>query len=229
MCVSFFERRVFSRRVLLVLAPALLFVLALRLFSDASMDSSRQQRLRVLLISDMHNQQARVLQLKRELPRGMYGRKCGGRQIASDHSRIHHILNPGDFGTLSESEQANDKAVSGAIKNMTGLIEQLESITCQVAFVPGNHDPKFLFDTDHHSQQQQISYSTNVHGTTMELAPGLVVVGFGGSVPASRGSEQDFWPGYPFHSDGEFSIAIKAADILRRVEEERCKGNLQSC
>lgn len=47
--------------------------------------------------------------------------------------------------------------------------------------IPGNHDPKILFNYDYRSKHPNIEL---IHNKVVLLSEGIKVVGFGGSVPA---------------------------------------------
>ncbi|KAI9216525.1 Metallo-dependent phosphatase-like protein [Blastocladiella britannica] len=84
-----------------------------------------------------------------------------------------------------------------------------------VLWIPGNHDPIESFDAadpDAWLTAHGVLIPpgvASVHGRSFALAPGLRVVGLGGSVPATRaGTGEQIWPGCPFSTDGELQHTI---------------------
>ena len=55
-----------------------------------------------------------------------------------------------------------------------------------VAYIPGNHDAEILFRPD---DAPKIGRSVNVHNKAIEIAPGLMLGGLGGSLPTQFKAE----------------------------------------
>lgn len=70
---------------------------------------------------------------------------------------------------------------------------------CKMFFVPGNHDCKEFY-----TAQPNYNDFYNMHNRRLELAEGLDLVGFGGSVPAYVNGEL-YWAGYPFLNEDDIA------------------------
>lgn len=51
----------------------------------------------------------------------------------------------------------------------------------RIIYIPGNHDAESLFTPT--QENEILANSLNVHNNVCELAPGLAIAGFGGSLP----------------------------------------------
>lgn len=82
---------------------------------------------------------------------------------------------------------------------MIKVLKFLELFNCPILHIPGNHDALCQFDN-----KKLTPASTGIHKLHYELADGLVVFGFGGSVPAFQATGELVWEGYPFESERAF-------------------------
>ncbi len=55
--------------------------------------------------------------------------------------------------------------------------------------------------------------SINIHKEVVEIDEDLVMVGFGGSLPAFNEKNEKRWKGYPFGSEEEFEKEFKEVKI----------------
>ena len=173
-----------------------LTVLLLALWLVVSIAQSRPcpNTLRALLISDMHDDVAGVKRLRSLLER------------QGAMNQIDVILSPGD---LTTAPCTRDGDVQRAYERPAErMLEELEAFGRPVYFVPGNHDPLSLFNRTAVPRKG----AHGVHGRTVELAPGLRLVGWGGSSAAFENG-QPVWEGWPF-SEQEATSGLAA--LLRQ-------------
>jgi len=122
------------------------------------------------------------------------------------------ILNPGDFCNLNEEQ---------ALKGDEGyrvVIEELQRISKNVLYIPGNHDSKYLYDSipqdfENPEEWQPLPvqaltqykpklYDRNIHNKYVKIhEKNLYVAGFGGSIDAHLYSDKEKveWPGFPYN------------------------------
>jgi len=75
----------------------------------------------------------------------------------------------------------------------------------RVVFIPGNHDPELLFQ-----QAGDTGDYINAHFKFIEVAPGLFITGFGGSVPGYlvNDKKEPAFLGYPFNTEADVEKAL---------------------
>ena len=137
---------------------------------------------RALLISDIHDDVAAVRRLRSLLERqGVL-------------SQIDVVLSPGDLTTTPCSRNTDvQRAYERPAKLM---LEELAAFGRPVFYVPGNHDPLFLFNQTA-SGTEAGAGAHNAHGRTFELAAGLRLLGWGGGSAAFENNKR-VWEGWPF-------------------------------
>ena len=147
--------------------------------------------LRLLLISDIHDDVAAVRRLRSLLERqGVL-------------ERIDVVLSPGDLTTTPCSRDSDvQRAYDRPAKRM---LEELEAFGRPVFFVPGNHDPLSMFNE---SASGKEAGAQNAHGRTFEVAPGLRLLGWGGSSAAFEDGQR-VWEGWPY-AESEVSSGLAA-------------------
>ena len=152
---------------------------------------------RALLISDIHDDVAAVRRLRSLLERqGVL-------------SQIDVVLSPGDLTTTPCSRNSDvQRAYERPAKRM---LEELEAFGRPVFFVPGNHDPLFLFNQTAQGTEAGAG-ARNAHGRTFELAAGLRLLGWGGGSAAFENGKR-VWEGWPF---AEPEVASGLAAVLSR-------------
>jgi len=148
--------------------------------------------LRILLVSDVHLAVDHIRTVSNE--------------IESSSNPIDVVLLAGDMCNLKGPEYTDPESVRCAVEKIGEMVKELTKISNKVFWIPGNHDPLSTFDVE--SEDSIRIGGTNIHKRVVPLTHGLVLAGFGGSVPAffdeSRGNEQ-VWSGYPFETEEEFA------------------------
>lgn len=95
----------------------------------------------------------------------------------------------------------------------------------KVYYIPGNHDAAILFDPDNEAKISD--RAVNVEKRVIELEPGLMLAGFGGSLPTmcKLPDQDDFMPvfhPYPYADEEAYGKAIMKFwdnDILPKLSE----------
>ena len=137
---------------------------------------------RALLISDVHDDVAAVRRLRSLLER------------QGALSQIDVVLSPGDLTTTPCSRNSDvQRAYERPAKRM---LEELAAFGRPVFFVPGNHDPLFLFNQTASATEAGAGVH-NAHGRTFELAAGLRLLGWGGGSAAFE-DDKRVWEGWPY-------------------------------
>ena len=93
-----------------------------------------------------------------------------------------------------------------------------------LAYIPGNHDAEILFSPD---DAPKIGDSVNVHNKAIEVRPGLMLGGLGGSQPTLFRAEgqNDFvnvFNPYPYTTEENFAKALN--DLWRDKLEPSLEG-----
>eukprot|EP01012_Entosiphon_sulcatum_P065944 TRINITY_DN94993_c0_g1_i1.p1 TRINITY_DN94993_c0_g1~~TRINITY_DN94993_c0_g1_i1.p1 ORF type:complete len:265 (+),score=38.12 TRINITY_DN94993_c0_g1_i1:28-822(+) len=153
--------------------------------------------LNVLVPSDIHFAMHRVEAMKTWL--------------AMEKVVVDVILCPGDTLSL-DNGTASVEETTAALSDLNKVLAALRSICDRLIFLPGNHDPPQLFTPEYSSPW---AGATCLHKRVTELAPGLVIAGLGGSVPAYRGTER-VWTGYPYAETGD--IAPDCQELVETVK-----------
>ncbi len=106
------------------------------------------------------------------------------------------IICSGDLGVYNdETKKVSDLE---AQSDMDRVLRRLEhGHDKPVYFLPGNHDAPSSFS----SSLKLGSRAVNVHNLQCTLVPGLVLIGFGGAVPAYQNG-YICWAGFPFTDHG---------------------------
>lgn len=161
--------------------------------------------IRVLLVSDIHVALGRITQL--------------GEWLARQRTVLDLVLCAGDWCNLRNEGMTDDgeeeRILAEAEGQITVMLSALENICARIVYVPGNHDPRTTFgigarglapagETTMGKEEAELGlcpqlspHSVNAHANVVELAPGLLLAGWGGSVTATRGGEP-LWPGFPY-------------------------------
>jgi len=133
------------------------------------------------------------------------------KQLERKKLNVDIVLCPGDLTTMPNKDwkkPPDPKEVSTFDTKAEKIISALDKIPTRsgrVFWVPGNHDPLTYF-------KNHRSMANNVHGRVVQIAPGLMVGGWGGCVEA-RENGKDVWGAYPspdFQVDKDVEILEKA-------------------
>lgn len=109
----------------------------------------------------------------------------------NSEARFDYCLIGGDTANCHHDKNTHDE--EAMMKQTLEVHSTLKTIfQCKMFFVPGNHDCKQFFNG-----QSDYDDFYNIHNKRMELAEGLDIVGFGGSVPAYVNG-QVYWLGFPY-------------------------------
>lgn len=122
-------------------------------------------------------------------------------------NRLDCVLLAGDLTNLSNDDMLKPECRSAAEGEMSTVINNLENIHPRVIYIPGNHDCPSTFNEQPPSLTP---LSQNVHKCLVEIAPNLIVAGFGGSVNgyyADNGETK--WIGYPFTGESEMEQQLQ--------------------
>jgi len=144
------------------------------------------------------------------------------------------ILNPGDFCNLNEEQSLEGD------DGYKVVINELQKISKNVLYIPGNHDSKYLYDSIPQDEEnpeewqplpvQALTrytnplYDRNVHNKYVKIhEKNLYVTGFGGSVNAYLYADKDKieWPGFPYTEEQYgrgFSHLINAWDKIKKED-----------
>ena len=156
----------------------------------------RQERLRALVVSDIHDDLASIERLDVWLTQ---------RRLRDG---LHLVLVPGDLSTAPQTG-IEEGVYEGRARDVLEALSEL----APVYYVPGNHDSlAFYNSTAPYFTQRNIH---NVHGRAADIARGLKIVGWGGSSSASTASDAAIWPGWPYK---EATVAACYDSLLRAVQ-----------
>eukprot|EP01083_Nonionella_stella_P009564 27485_1 len=158
---------------------------------DDSNDNNKViKRIKILIISDIHLNTHNIAKI--------------GEYIASSKIKIDHLWAPGDFMSLKEADNDDEKKLNQAENNLIDLLQSLRKIHPKPIIIAGNHDPITLFSTDN-EKYVHFGECVNIHKQLyrVEGEDNLFMAGFGGSGPAMCESQVK-WKGYPFKDDEEF-------------------------
>lgn len=127
---------------------------------------------------------------------------------------LDYILVNGDVANIQHGEPKESDQV--AFEQFTAIMKDFQSNPsfkgAQVVYLPGNHDPKELFE-----EAEGVKGALNLHLKSTFLqsrtisahadrgkGPGLLVLGLGGSVPGIYQDSQEMaFPGFPFQDDDQ--------------------------
>lgn len=139
--------------------------------------SSDKQTVRLLLVTDVHNAVSQCVKV------AAFAQGHTAVLVTGDLSNYNH----GRSDSISESE---------AEQQLQAVLRALETgHETPLFFIPGNHDAPSLFQPD--APRVAGTRSVALHATApVQLADGLVIMGLGGSVPATQDGYQA-WEGFP--------------------------------
>ena len=162
------------------------------------------RRLRALIVSDIHDDLASIERLDAWLTE---------RRLRDG---LHIVLAPGDLSTAPQTG-VDEGVYEGRARHVLKALAKF----APVYYVPGNHDALTLYNaTAHHFPHRNNIH--NVHGQVAEVAPGLRIMGWGGSSSAPTATDGAVWPGWPYDEP-----AVSAGyDSLLHVVESESRGPL---
>jgi len=157
----------------------------------------RKKQLSILITSDIHLSFENVQKL--------------AKWTKKNKRKFDLILSPGDFCNLNEEQSlAGDEGY-------LIVIQELQKISKNVLYIPGNHDSKYLYDSvpqdfENPEEWQPLPvqaltkytpklYDRNIHNKYVKIhEKNLYVAGFGGSIDAYLYSDRDKieWSGFPY-------------------------------
>ena len=143
-------------------------------------------------------------------------------QLRTDDEKIDYILVSGDISTMPmETDPTDSELLAKFAESVVRILTELSKICHKIIYIPGNHDPIKFFT---HSECPVITDTiVNVHKDVFRISEGLVVAGFGGSLPGYRSGEQ-VWDGYPHHDTESFEAEIEP--FLSHILSDKTKSIL---
>lgn len=172
------------------------------------MESSIINKLKILLISDIHNNISKLKEIKPYLDTI---------HNTTTNNKYDYILISGDFTELKKINYINNDTASFQESELS-LINILNTLKTQfnntnIIYIPGNHDSPIYY-------QSQVSYpeTYNIHLNKFNITPELIIIGIGGSVPSYFKSEteiiQDTWYPYPYQTEIDYSQDLDKLNII---------------
>jgi Icc-related predicted phosphoesterase len=128
---------------------------------------NEEKLLRVLLVSDVHNSSYMFDNVK---------------AFAKENKvKYDYVFYLGDFDSLNIDEQYNETIIAESIEAIHHMLILLETISKNVYYIGGNHDPLVLFKDN---APQLGKHAINVHKKYIPLKEdnNLIIAGIGGSV-----------------------------------------------
>jgi len=160
----------------------------------------KHSHLRFLTVSDIHLSLSNVKKVIKWLD--------------DRHLKVDFVLNSGDLANIKVYndekilKEAEDVALS--INNLLAMIHPT------VFWIPGNHDSPKLFNNEY-----PLGTGVNMHLRSYDLDSDLVLVGFGGSVPAYHQGKQ-IWEGFPYKTEDEFKSEFdKVTNLIEGLEHHK--------
>ncbi|KAG4084368.1 Metallo-dependent phosphatase [Neocallimastix lanati (nom. inval.)] len=159
--------------------------------------------------------------------------------IKKNNKKFDLIFNAGDFCNLNKEQALEDD--TGYLE----IINQLQKISKNVLYIPGNHDTKYLFDSipaDFENPEEwkplpvkalthyeKNVNDRNIHNKFIKIhKKNLYVTGYGGSVDAflyeNKEKETLEWPGFPYNENeyGKgFTHLMNAWDKIKTSEKDK--------
>ncbi|KAI9178865.1 hypothetical protein H9P43_005527 [Blastocladiella emersonii ATCC 22665] len=168
------------------------------------------QQLTLLHITDLHVGDDALARLHAHLT--TTGRSLDAILVTGDLLNVWHPLE--GPGGKEYDAPATDAMREDWLRLLHGTVARtLAGSAVPVLWIPGNHDPIEAFDGKGNAWLPADRLAGNVfpvHAKWERLAPGLVVAGLGGSVPAYEpGAEEPIWPGCPYATDAAFGEELE--------------------
>lgn len=154
-------------------------------------------RLRAVLVGDIHDDINDVHRLLKE-----------------DLRDIDVVLCYGDLTTAPDRHLTTSEEVEFE-QRAEAVLDALRGFNKPIIIVPGNHDPAILFNCSRTASVLGMAGVQNAHGRALPLAPGLSLLGWGGSSAAIEAGKT-VWNGWPYmeREVGEGYAQLKQAEAL---------------
>jgi predicted phosphodiesterase len=123
----------------------------------------KKDKLSILIVSDTHENIDNLNKLVKECEKNLY--------------IPDYIFLLGDIVTINQGEQDNEIKNEKYYKIINESLQILEKISKNVIYIPGNHDPKTLFDND--NKIKFGNSSINLHKKKYDLNNNLLIIGIG--------------------------------------------------
>ena len=171
----------------------------------------KKNKLSILIVSDTHEEIDNLNKLLEECEKNSY--------------KPDYIFLLGDIVTIPQGEQDNENKYENYYKIINQTLQILEKISPNVIYIPGNHDPKTLFDND--NKIKFGNSSINLHKKKYELNNNLLLIGIGGSITNLISNEKEYykyeyninnveWRGYPYIDNNENPNFEKCEELFKK-------------
>ena len=120
-----------------------------------------------------------------------------------------YLISCGDFASLKPHEQNDSTLVSTALETCKQIIIELETLCPKVLYIPGNHDPSYLYTNSLTNHISLTPNAINLHKNVYRMADNLIVVGCGGCGHKSINGIITK-KGYPYETDVQFKNDIQS-------------------
>eukprot|EP01105_Mastigella_eilhardi_P005153 TRINITY_DN16932_c0_g1_i1.p1 TRINITY_DN16932_c0_g1~~TRINITY_DN16932_c0_g1_i1.p1 ORF type:complete len:323 (-),score=64.65 TRINITY_DN16932_c0_g1_i1:152-1120(-) len=154
-----------------------------------------RRQMRLLAVGDVHGSLCALSEL--------------AKWVAATNVQLDAILCTGDIITLDNKDCPNHEQICACEGHMSNIVGMLEGICGRVFYLPGNHDAPTCFAADTTARPKLTNNSVCMHSISLQLAPQLVLVGLGGSIPARKGDDEIEWGAYPYKSDSDLRVALE--------------------
>ena len=172
----------------------------------------KKDKLSILVISDTHESIENLNKLYENCKKNSY--------------IPDYILLTGDLVSVPVGDQDNEEIGKKYYTLINEILSILEKITPNVIYIPGNRDPKILFNND----DNKIKFSNtslNIHKKKYEINNKIIVIGIGGSVTNIKSNEKEYhkyninfndvdWKGYPYIDNFEKPNFEKSEDLYKK-------------
>jgi len=161
---------------------------------------SLKDSLRILLVSDTHSSFQQFDNLKT-----WYSR---------NPEKFDYIFATGDFDSLKIKPGDPITETNNDYSEITRNLTSLEHFSTPVIYIPGNHDPIFLFT----EYPKLTPHSISIQKKSLLIAENLQVVGMGGSLPGYWEKDEKLSiniSGYPYRNETEYN-----EDLQKIISQE---------
>ena len=171
----------------------------------------KKDKLSILIVSDTHEKIDNLNKLVEECEKNSY--------------KPDYIFLLGDIVTILQGDQDNENKCEKYYTIINQILQILEQISPNVIYIPGNHDPKILFDND--NKIKFGNSSINLHKKKYEINNNLLVIGIGGSITNLKSNEKEYykydyninnveWRGYPYIDNNENPNFEKCEELFKK-------------
>ena len=129
-------------------------------------------------------------------------------QLATQGIKVDYVLVSGDISTMPMKIDSTDlEKISKYEDSVVDILSEVSNISPNVVYIPGNHDPiRFFRKSEIPFIKESI---VDIHTNVFRLSDGLVVAGFGGSLPGYKSGEK-VWDGFPYTTTELFEADIES-------------------